>query len=68
VCAFGTSAYSNVLTSFGGGNGKVGIHGTDSPSGLSTDVSQGCIRMSNADITGLANTLPLGTPVVVTRS
>jgi len=65
--AFGLSAYSNVLQSFGGGPGEIGIHGTDFPQGLGTNVSHGCIRISNAGITRLARLLPLGTPVVIKR-
>jgi lipoprotein-anchoring transpeptidase ErfK/SrfK len=65
--AFGTSAYSNVLTSFGGGPGEIGIHGTDYPQGIGTDVSHGCIRLLNRDIVRLAHTLPLGTPVEIVR-
>jgi lipoprotein-anchoring transpeptidase ErfK/SrfK len=65
--AFGLSAYSNVLQSFGGGPGQIGLHGTDNASGLGTNVSHGCIRISNAGITRLARMLPLGTPVVIKR-
>jgi lipoprotein-anchoring transpeptidase ErfK/SrfK len=65
--AFGLSAYSNVLQSFGGGPGQIGLHGTDNPSGLGTNVSHGCIRISNAGITRLARMLPIGTPVVIRR-
>jgi len=64
--AFGLSAFSNVLTSFGGGPGQIGIHGTDDPSRLGTNVSHGCIRIGNAAITRLARLLPLGTPVLIT--
>jgi lipoprotein-anchoring transpeptidase ErfK/SrfK len=63
--AYGLSGYSNVLTDFAGGDGVVGIHGTNDPATLGTDVSHGCIRMSNAAITRLAETLPLGVPVVI---
>jgi hypothetical protein len=63
--AFGLSAYSNVLQSFGGGPGEIGLHGTDFPQGLGTNVSHGCIRISNVGITRLARVLPLGTPVVI---
>ncbi|HZS25065.1 MAG TPA: L,D-transpeptidase [Gaiellaceae bacterium] len=63
--AFGLSAFSKVLYSFGGGPGEIGLHGTDEPSGLGTDVSHGCIRISNAGITKLAHTLPLGTPITI---
>jgi len=61
--AFGTSAFSNVLYSFGGGPGQIGLHGTNEPDMLGTDVSHGCIRISNAGIAKLAGMLPLGTPV-----
>ena len=61
--ALGLSAYSPVYTSFGGGDGQVGIHGTNAPGALGTDVSHGCIRVRNAVIERLARRLPLGTPV-----
>lgn len=61
--AYGLSGFSNVLTSFNGGNGVIGIHGTNDPSSIGKDVSHGCIRMLNADVTYLAKRLPLGTPV-----
>jgi lipoprotein-anchoring transpeptidase ErfK/SrfK len=61
--AYGLSGFSNVLTKFGGGQGVIGVHGTNDPSSIGRDVSSGCIRMRNADITRLARLLPLGTPV-----
>jgi RNA polymerase sigma factor (sigma-70 family) len=61
--AYGLSGFSEVIFDFGGGDGQFGIHGTNDPSGLGRDVSHGCIRMSNAGITLLARTLPLGVPV-----
>ncbi len=63
--AFGLSAYSAVLSSFGGGPGQIGLHGTDDAASIGRAVSHGCIRLSNADITTLATTLPLGTPITV---
>ncbi len=64
--AFALSGYSEIHYSFGdGGTGVLGIHGTNDPSGLGRDVSNGCIRMSNAGITKLAQTLPLGVPVEI---
>ena len=65
--AFALSAYSNVLYSFGGGAGEIGIHGTNEPAALGSDVSHGCIRISNAAIARLARMLPLGTPVEIRR-
>ncbi|MEO9015747.1 MAG: L,D-transpeptidase [Terrimesophilobacter sp.] len=63
--AFGLSAYSAVLSSFGGGPGQIGLHGTDDAASIGRAVSHGCIRLSNADITTLATTLPLGTPITI---
>ena len=60
--AYGVSGFSEVVD---GGDGAIGIHGTDDPSSLGHDVSDGGIRMSNAGITTLAGTLPLGVPVEV---
>lgn len=63
--AFGISAHSNVYTTFGGGDGSVGIHGTGDPSSLGKDASHGCIRLSNDGITSLIHQVPLGTPVEI---
>ncbi len=63
--AFGLSGFSEVLTSFDGGDGRLGIHGTDDPSSLGADSTNGCIRLHNAAVEQLAHTVPLGTPVQV---
>lgn len=63
--AFGTSAFSHVLYSFGGGPGQIGIHGTNERSSIGHSVSHGCIRIPNRDIARLAAVLPLGTPVTI---
>jgi hypothetical protein len=63
--AFGLSAHSNALHTFAGGDGAIGIHGTNEPNRLGTDVSHGCIRVRNATIVRLARILPLGTPVLI---
>lgn len=63
--AFGLSAHSNVLHEFAGGNGEIGIHGTNEPWAVGTDVSHGCIRVYNSVIRRLAHELPLGTPVQI---
>lgn len=65
--AFGTSAFSNTYYHFGGGPGQIGLHGTDYPQGLGTNVSHGCIRIPNWAIMRLAHELPLGTPVTISR-
>ena len=67
--AFGLSAHSNVYTRFGfGGDGRIGLHGTNDPSGVGHDVSHGCIRMTNRAILRLSRMLPLGTPVTITHA
>jgi hypothetical protein len=63
--AYTLSAHSDVLHAFMGGDGTVGIHGTNNPGSIGQAVSHGCIRMSNPGISLLARTLPLGTPVFV---
>jgi lipoprotein-anchoring transpeptidase ErfK/SrfK len=63
--AYGLSGFSEVLESFNGGPGQLGIHGTNQPELLGQKVSHGCIRMSNEDITTLAGILPLGVPVQI---
>jgi lipoprotein-anchoring transpeptidase ErfK/SrfK len=63
--AFGLSAFSDALTSFGGGPGQIGLHGTDEAGSIGRAASHGCIRLSNPDITELAQLLPLGTPITI---
>lgn len=65
--AFGISGYSETLTNYAGGQGVIGIHGTNDPDSLGTDVSHGCVRMENGTIEELAGVLPLGTPVLIRR-
>jgi lipoprotein-anchoring transpeptidase ErfK/SrfK len=64
--AYGLSAHSDVLNTFNGGDGEIGIHGNNDASVLGKDVTHGCIRISNDSITRLAGILPLGTPVTIT--
>ena len=63
--AFGLSGYSPVLKSFAGGDGEIGLHGTDDPGSIGHSVTHGCIRVANKIIAALAGRLPLGTPVIV---
>jgi len=63
--AIGLSARSEVLTEFGGGDGQIGIHGTNAPDSIGRAVSHGCLRVDNEVITQLADLLPLGTPVTI---
>lgn len=63
--AYGLSGFSEKeeLANFNGGSGVIGIHGTNQPEAVGTDVSHGCIRLRNDDILKLVQVLPLGTPV-----
>jgi hypothetical protein len=63
--AFGLSGFSATLESFAGGEAVIGLHGTDDPASVGRETSSGCIRLRNEDITELARTLPLGTPVEI---
>jgi lipoprotein-anchoring transpeptidase ErfK/SrfK len=63
--AFGLSGYSPVLKSFAGGDGQIGLHGTDDPGSIGHSVTHGCIRVANNVIAAMAGRLPLGTPVIV---
>ena len=65
--AYGLSGFSDVFTSYSGGQGVIGIHGTNAPETVGTDVSDGCIRVSNEVVTQLVDEVgvPLGTPVTI---
>jgi lipoprotein-anchoring transpeptidase ErfK/SrfK len=66
--AFGLSAHSNVYRSFGfGGDGRIGLHGTNDAAAIGHEVSHGCIRTTNRTILRLARFIPLGTPVEIVR-
>ena len=56
--AFGLSGFSEVHETFNGGPGDIGIHGTSDPSAVGTDVSNGCIRLTNDKIEQLVALLP----------
>jgi len=64
--AFGLSAHSNVYRTFGfGGDGRIGLHGTNDAAAIGHEVSHGCIRTTNPTILRLARIIPLGTPVEI---
>lgn len=67
IAAIGLSGFSEVLESFSGGPPQIAIHGTYDDAAIGTNVSNGCIRLSNADIQLLVDQLPqhLGVPVVI---
>jgi hypothetical protein len=60
------TAFSNVLENYGGGPGRVAIHGRGGASladPLGTARSHGCVRLANTDVDWLARTVVPGTPV-----
>ncbi|WP_421120601.1 L,D-transpeptidase [Aquihabitans daechungensis] len=59
------SGFSEVLQTFGGGVGQIAMHGTNRPDLLGQPVSNGCIRMTNDNITKMVQLAPLGTPVTI---
>ncbi|SPL99737.1 ErfK/YbiS/YcfS/YnhG [[Actinomadura] parvosata subsp. kistnae] len=63
--AFGLSGFSPTLRTFAGGPGQLAVHGTNQASTLGGKVSHGCVRVSNDDITWMAENLAIGTPVVI---
>jgi lipoprotein-anchoring transpeptidase ErfK/SrfK len=65
---FGLSGYSEVLNDFDGGEGAIGIHGTNRPDAIGDSVSHGCVRLTNETLLDISRTLPLGTPVEIVRS
>ena len=64
--AYGISGFSATIFKFGaGGDGRVGIHGTNQPGLIGQAVTNGCIRMTNDNILKLRGILPLGVPVEI---
>ena len=59
------AAFSTVYQSFAGGIGQIAIHGTNNPALIGTPASNGCVRMTNDDVTLLAHSVPVGTPVQI---
>src|SRR5581483_4207558 len=52
--AIGLSAFSDALWSFNGGPAQIAIHGTNDPSSIGRDTSNGCVHVANAVVTRLA--------------
>jgi lipoprotein-anchoring transpeptidase ErfK/SrfK len=62
------TAFSDVLFNYGGGPGRVAIHGRGGESladPLGSSSSHGCIRVDNANVAWMARVVPLGTPVQI---
>lgn len=66
--AYGLSAHSDVLIDTEAfADGVIGIHGTNQPDLIGTDVSHGCVRVRNDDVLDLERRqVPLGMPVTIT--
>jgi hypothetical protein len=64
IFAFGTSAYSAVLTDWPRG-GMVGVHGTNEPGLIPGRISHGCVRVRNSNMARLRALMGLGTPVQI---
>jgi lipoprotein-anchoring transpeptidase ErfK/SrfK len=45
--------------------GDYGIHGTNNPSSIGKNISNGCIRMYNNQVIELSNLVPIGTEVKI---
>jgi lipoprotein-anchoring transpeptidase ErfK/SrfK len=65
--AYGLSGFST-LEQFAGGDGRMGIHGTDDDSSIGRNVSHGCIRVPDEAVVQMVEDigLPLGVPVTIT--
>jgi len=63
--ALGLSARSDTITEFNGGDGIIGIHGTNNPSSIGANISLGCVRLPNEMITVLHEMVPIGTRVEI---
>jgi hypothetical protein len=64
------SAHSRVLRNFGGGPGRVAIHGRAGPllaAPLGSHASHGCVRVENSRVRWLAHVAVEGTPVLIRR-
>lgn len=63
--ALGLSARSDTITEYNGGDGIIGIHGTNRPGSIGKSASLGCIRLPNDAITQIHELIQIGTPVEI---
>ena len=62
------TAHSGTLFDYGGGPGRIALHGRAGPllrDPLGTAASHGCVRMDNAELRWLASRAVPGTPVSI---
>ena len=62
--ALGLSGYAPALSEFAGGDGQIGVHGTNDPASIGRAVSHGCVRVPK-DVESALARVPLGTPVLI---
>ncbi|HEU5149232.1 MAG TPA: L,D-transpeptidase [Iamia sp.] len=64
--AYGLSGFST-LEQFAGGDGRMGLHGTDDDSSIGRNVSHGCVRLPDEVVVEMVEEigLPLGVPVSI---
>ncbi len=63
VLALGLSGFQPLLPT----RGALAIHGTNDDAVLGQAVSEGCIRMRNADVLKVSHWVPAGSPVLIVR-
>ncbi len=63
--AFGLSARSDVVTEFAGGDGIIGIHGTNQPWSIGEAASLGCVRLPNDVMAILWEIVAVGVKVTI---
>ncbi|HEY5889657.1 MAG TPA: L,D-transpeptidase family protein [Acidimicrobiia bacterium] len=63
--ALGLSGRSDTITEYNGGDGIIGIHGTNRPDSIGNAASLGCVRLPNEIITQLHGLISIGVPVEI---
>ena len=63
--ALGLSGRSDTITEYNGGDGIIGIHGTNRPGSIGNAASLGCVRLPNDVITSIHELVAIGTPVEI---
>lgn len=63
--ALGLSGRSDTITEYNGGDGIIGIHGTNRPDSIGEAASLGCVRLPNDVITAIHQMVSIGTPVEI---
>lgn len=63
--ALGLSGRSDTISEYNGGDGIIGIHGTNRPGSIGNAASLGCVRLPNDVITLIHDLIPIGTPVEI---